>query len=133
MGQRLNIEIRKEDKVLANAYYHWFGYTSSSLQLTSEILKNIDNVNFDNDVAKAVKLLEVTGAGLTKSEFGFLSDDIKNIAFENEKPKTVMLEDGLIPWKKMIEVLGDKVKVLIEYPMDEEKIADQIETVKEAK
>lgn len=58
---------------------------------------------------------------------------LKNIAFENEKPKTVMLEDGLIPWKKMIEVLGDKVKVLIEYPMDEEKIADQIETVKEAK
>jgi hypothetical protein len=58
---------------------------------------------------------------------------IKNIAFENEKPGTVMLEDGLIPWKKMIEVLGDKVKVLIEYPMDEEKIADQIETVKEAK
>jgi len=58
---------------------------------------------------------------------------LKNIAFENEKPGTVMLEDGLIPWKKMIEVLGDKVKVLIEYPMDEEKIADQIETVKEAK
>ncbi len=83
MGQRLNIEIRKEDKVLANAYYHWFGYTSSSLQLTSEILKNIDNVNFDNDVAKAVKLLEVTGAGLTKSEFGFLSDDIKNITFKS--------------------------------------------------
>lgn len=50
-----------------------------------------------------------------------------------KNPKTVMLEDGLVPWKKMIEVLGDKVKVLIEYPMDEEKIADQIETVKEAK
>ena len=33
----------------------------------------------------------------------------------------------------MREVVGDKVKVLIEYPMDEEKIADQIETVKEAK
>ena len=83
MGQRLNIEIRKEDKVLANAYYHWSGYASRSLDLTSEILKNIDNVNFDNDVAKAVKLLEVTGAGLTKSEFGLLSDDIRNIAFKS--------------------------------------------------
>lgn len=83
MGQRLNIEIRKDDKVLANAYYHWSGYTSSSLQLTSEILKNINNVNFNNDVAKAVKLLEVTGAGLTKDEFVFLSDDIRNIAFKS--------------------------------------------------
>ena len=79
--------------------------------------------------AEATKLVE---------SFKELKDQItifhlKNIAFENEKPGTVMLEDGLIPWKKMIEVLGDKVKVLIEYPMDEEKIADQIETVKEAK
>ena len=87
MGQRLNIEIRKDDKVLANAYYHWSGYTSSSLDLTSEILKNIDNVNFDNDVAKAVKLLEFTGAGLTKSQFDFLSDDIKNITFKSAKDR----------------------------------------------
>ena len=36
-------------------------------------------------------------------------------------------------WKKMIKKLGNEVKVLIEYPIDEEKIADQIETVKEAK
>ena len=33
----------------------------------------------------------------------------------------------------MIEKLKDQVKVLIEYPIDEEKIADQIETVKKAK
>ena len=92
MGQRLNIEIRKDDKVLANAYYHWSGYTSSSLELTSEILKNIDNVNFDNDVLKAVKLLEVTGAGLTKSEFGFLSDEIRNIAFKS----AIDRNDGLV-------------------------------------
>ena len=93
MGQRLNIEIRKDDKVLANAYYHWSGYTSSSLELTSEILKNIDNVNFDNDVLKAVKLLESTGAGLTKSQFDFLSDDIKNnITFKS----AINRNDGLI-------------------------------------
>ena len=92
MGQRLNIEIRRDDKVLANAYYHWSGYTSNSLELTSEILKNIDNVNFDNDVVKAVKLLEITGAGLTKGEFDFLSEDIKEIEFE----KATDRNDGLI-------------------------------------
>lgn len=39
MGQRLNIEIkrRKDNKVLANSYYHWSAYTSSSLHLAEEI------------------------------------------------------------------------------------------------
>ena len=92
MGQRLNIEIRKEDKVLANAYYHWSGYTSSSLELTSEILKNIDNVNFDNDVVKAVKLLELTGAGLVADEFNHLNEDIKEIVFK----KATDRNNGLI-------------------------------------
>lgn len=82
MGQRLNIEIRKDNEVLANAYYHWSGYTSSALVLTEEILKNIDDTNFDNDVVRAVKLLEVTGAGLTLSEIDNLSEDMKNIDFE---------------------------------------------------
>ena len=34
MGQRLNIEIWNESKRLANAYYHWSGYTSSTLDET---------------------------------------------------------------------------------------------------
>ncbi len=92
MGQRLNIEIKKDDKVLANAYYHQSGYTSSALVLTDEILKNIDNVNFDNDVVRAVKLLEVTGAGLTSSEIDNLNEGIRNINFK----KATNRNDGLI-------------------------------------
>lgn len=92
MGQRLNIEIRKNNKVLANAYYHWSGYTSSSLGLTNEILKNINNVNFNNDITKAVKLLEITGAGLTLSEINNLSEDMKSIDFK----KATDRNEGLI-------------------------------------
>lgn len=92
MGQRLNIEIRKDNEVLANAYYHWSGYTSSALKLTDEILKNIDNVNFDNDVVRAVKLLEITGAGLTSDEIDNLSEDMKNINFK----KAINRNEGLI-------------------------------------
>lgn len=130
MGQRLNIEIRKNDKVLANAYYHWSGYTSSSLQLTSEILKNIDNVNFNNDVVKAVKLLEVTGAGLTKSEFGFLSDDIRNIAFKSAIDRNsgyvAISEKGISDtqyWEESrVEIHLDtkNVKLKIYYDVDED-------------
>ena len=91
MGQRLNIEIRKENKVLANAYYHWSGYTSSSLELTSEILDNIDNVNFDNDVVKAIKLLEFTGAGLTVEELNCLSENIRDIEFKKATHRNIGL------------------------------------------
>ena len=45
------------------------------------MMSYMNNDDFDNNVAKAVKLLEFTGAGLTKSEFDFLSEDIKNITF----------------------------------------------------
>ena len=78
MGQRLNIQIEmdipdsSESKVLANAYYHWSGYTSSAY----ELVKKIADSNYWNEeckladpVAQAINLLEVTGAGLEKDEF----------------------------------------------------------------
>ena len=43
MGQRLNIQFEievpnsGEAKVLANAYYHWSGYTSSAYELVKMI------------------------------------------------------------------------------------------------
>lgn len=33
MGQRLNIEIWKDGKVLANAYYHWSAYSVCAVDL----------------------------------------------------------------------------------------------------
>ena len=135
MGQRLNIEIRKDNKVLANAYYHWSGYTSSSLELTSEILKNIDNVNFDNDVVKAVKLLEITGAGLTSSELEILSEELKSIDFE----KAIDRNEGLIAisekgindtqyWEEArVEIHLDtqKIKLDLYWDIDEEDFVDE--------
>lgn len=68
MGQRLNIEIWNNGQVLANAYYHWSGYTSSSIALTRKVIDNIDNINCDDDRLKAVWLLQNTGAGLNEDE-----------------------------------------------------------------
>lgn len=78
MGQRLNIEIKNGDKLLANAYYHWSGYTSSSLELTEMILENIDKVQCEDEVIKAIKLLEITGAGLTDREIEWAKENIHN-------------------------------------------------------
>ena len=73
MGERLNLEIRYGKKVLANAYYHWSGFTSSSLKLTEQVINEIINNNIDfyyyhTRVLNAIKLLENTGAGVTDEE-----------------------------------------------------------------
>ena len=78
MGQRLNIQFEMdipnsgEPKVLANAYYHWSGYTSSAYELVKQIADS-DYCNVEctiiDPVEKAIRILEVTGAGLTKDEF----------------------------------------------------------------
>ena len=75
MGQRLNIQIEATDtdtnetKVLANCYYHWSGYTSSAMELVKEIVDSgIYHLDILDPVEKAIRLLEATGAGLTKDE-----------------------------------------------------------------
>ena len=82
MGQRLNIEIkrRKDNKVLANSYYHWSAYTSSSLHLAEEIIENIYEVirkEKVSDEIKAIQLLQTTGAGLMENEYNKLNEEDK--------------------------------------------------------
>lgn len=77
MGQRLNVEIKENEKVLANAYYHWSGYTSSSIYITQKILESIESVNYKNKIVRAIKLLETTGAGLTDGEKIYAETHIK--------------------------------------------------------
>lgn len=78
MGQRLNIQLEidipdsSESKVLANAYYHWSGYTSSAYELVKYIADSpycCEDCTFTDPVEKAIRLLEATGAGLTEDEF----------------------------------------------------------------
>lgn len=76
MGQRLNIEIKKADKVLANCYYHWSAYSNASVNLALEIIKDFKYVEehcikdpvTNKDVLFAIRLLERTGAGLQEIE-----------------------------------------------------------------
>lgn len=70
MGQRLNVEIWNNGKVLANAYYHWSAYTDSAAQIVNAALNYINNnpIQDDNDLLYAVRILEATGAGLTTNE-----------------------------------------------------------------
>ncbi len=68
MGQRLNIEIINNGKTLANAYYHWSAYSGSAAKMARDVIKNIDMIDEENELFKAIKLLYLTGAGFNEIE-----------------------------------------------------------------
>lgn len=70
MGQRLNLEIRKKGKILANSYYHWSAYTPDSFRLINIAYDYItmNHHKENDDVMLAVHALESTGAGMEDCE-----------------------------------------------------------------
>ena len=69
MGQRLNLEIQKDNKPVANAYYHWSGFTVYALEIAQKAVAYLRNDTSANDLALAVQALISTGASLTESEW----------------------------------------------------------------
>lgn len=92
MGQRLNIEITANDKLLANCYYHWSAYTSSAKILTRQILLYLKNSRTTEPLLKAIRCLEKTGAGLTKFEL----EDVKKLYPKRTFKKAKDRNTGLI-------------------------------------
>lgn len=104
MGQRLNIQIEKDKKPIANAYYHWSAYTGTALEMTREVLeklKEVQNYNVDPLVI-AYQLLSVTGAKLNEQEYLHISNLDRGPHFDLLKttfdylPLEVNRNDGLI-------------------------------------
>ena len=103
MGQRLNLEIvgigGGIDNVLANAYFHWSGYTSSAAKLTLKVLEKIKEIEAKKEIEDgrfyAIRLLESVGARLTENEIGYANKTLENFnssAFEIAKDRN----NGLI-------------------------------------
>jgi hypothetical protein len=117
MGQRLNIEIIKNGETLANAYYHWGAYTSSSLELTKLIIENIDNIQCEDEVIRAVRLLEFTGALITSEEIEEMHKRSEKETFKNAESRN----DGLISiTKEGIESTRKWEEGRVEIHLDEE-------------
>lgn len=106
MGQRLNLEIVVGENVIANAYYHWSGLTSTSLEVTKKALEKFKS--FSGYVASheayelALDMLENTGATFTKDElnaynscgfYDFLGNEIPR---KERKTGVVDRNNGLI-------------------------------------
>lgn len=97
MGQRLNLEIHSNGKLLANCYYHWSGFTSSSMELADIVLENYDEIMAMNisDTTKAVLLLQTTGAGLMVNDIdNELEFALKNLPPEDLEQVVLKQSDG---------------------------------------
>lgn len=89
MGQRLNIEIVKNGRVLANSYYHWSGFSNLAINLVIQIIQNYEYIKKYNvekyiknqDLLLAIRLLEETGAGLNNTDIArnILKDETMNL------------------------------------------------------
>ena len=106
MGQRLNVEILNHGTLIANAYYHWSAYTSSSLDIIEQILKSskdaFEKKGIRNIFDAAIDMLESTGAKLTHDEllaynsiheYDFFGNELKT---KDRDCKDVNRNDGLI-------------------------------------
>lgn len=74
MGERLNLEITNNGKVLANSYYHWSGYLDVAIELTSKALQRYNQLNLtETDPLKvALQMLYATGAGIPEDQINFV-------------------------------------------------------------
>lgn len=85
MGQRLNLSINKNGKVLANCYYHWSGYTNSAMEKARQALDILEEQE-EIGVKEAILALKETGAGI----------NAKNAQNYVEPDETIHRNDGII-------------------------------------
>lgn len=154
MGQRLNIEIhrKRDNKCLANCYYHWSAYTHSALRLTKEIVDNYtDFYKEKDDIHKAIKLLQSTGGGVVAEDFDKMSKEDQRvfalgqnrnlglICFsEEEMQKTRDWEEGRVEitfgdekdFTKLLNNFNDEVRIYfgVFFIEDEDYVKEQYKT-----
>lgn len=126
MGQRLNIEIRQDNVVKANAYYHWSAFTGSSIELAKEIVEHADEFKDSDPTIKAVRLLEITGAGLTPDELGYAEEAYIGVEFEPATNRN----DGLIAiTKEGIESTRDWEEGRVTIDLDTKTVDFQVYSI----
>ena len=54
---------------------------------------------------------------------------LKNVTVDENGPATVLLDDGLINWKKFVRAAGSR-PVILEYPMQSEEISSEVAKLK---
>lgn len=105
MGQRLNLEITYKGECVANAYYHWSGFSDSALNTILDACCAYEKdfaVDKESATILAVLMLEATGAGLKKKKFLFTRNYARQMIL-NIRQGLMGITDGSVFQKKAWE------------------------------
>ena len=125
MGQRLNLEFRYGDKVIANAYYHWSGYTIDSLieLLAVHELMGYDNIH--DEKSAIIELVNVYDNKLS-TQSGLLDslDEVKKYIPEYPGIKTNLNRNyGLLAIsEEYINNIIENMEFILKYDIKNKKI-----------
>lgn len=137
MGQRLNVEIQDNGELLANAYYHWSGYTISAVGTAKKIVEEIMMKDMTVNELEAIRLLEKTGAGIDTEELELVRDKYKDEEFIPTKGRNAGIIN--ITEKKMdetrywadataiIDVGSETINIDAFYDMDKEAFMEDMD------
>lgn len=97
MGQRLVIEIEKDNNLIAAIYYHWSAYTSCSMEKLHNIVKYLKTVNLKDDfIPGLIHHIEKQGGGIDggedSDEYKYISEKYPDEKFEAEPSRN----EGLV-------------------------------------
>ena len=94
MGQRLNVEIISGGKPICATYFHWSGYTSSSIEIAKDVIESFKDI----EQVTIPEVYERMKKACPRSSVTFEeANDIKsNLGIELIPEKFVNRNDGLI-------------------------------------
>lgn len=96
MGQRLNFEVCYDGEVIANAYYHWSAYTSSSICILENVINAYMRSTEINPLRIAVEILQSTNAGLNEDEAIRVKKDTSGKFLDIGFHKAINRNEGLL-------------------------------------
>lgn len=98
MGQRLVVTIHAFDDDIATVYYHWGAYTSCSLEIAKEFIKDIswgDCVSKEEVILRVIRYLEANGGGIDSDKSNIEAVQ-KMFPIEKFETENISRNNGLI-------------------------------------
>lgn len=135
MGQRLVIQIEKNEKIIAALYYHWSAYSTAALAETQKLIEFIKSKNLDDKNAKAsdialclIRFAENNGGGIdggkNSNEYNYITS---LYPCETFKEKDIDRNEGLIAISENgISELHDWSEGDIYINLDKKTISDYV-------
>ena len=92
MGQRLTIDVKKDNEVVAALYFHWSAYTVSAVMTAQSIVEYLNDEDSDTKdlelVLRLIRFVEENGGGIDggegSEEWEYITAKYPNVTFKRD-------------------------------------------------